>query len=314
MRDATLPYYLLQYYSRAMTSNSGTSYDEQSDAIHARNVAFDWSGVPLHYVPGEPFATQFWNVMHLIVPIGEQLMAGCLADALPYITDERLHEEAIGFIGQEQMHATSHGSYHEVLAAHGIDGEPVVRNTGQMLRFMFGNHGLSGAAKKRWLAERLAFFAGMEHFTAVVGQWLLDADRLDRAGTHPVMLDLLRWHGAEEVEHRSVLFDVYQHIDGSYARRARTSVIGSFGLFASWMVTIDYLMRQDPSRRWWKPWPLQMVRAVHRGLLPNPMFFASELPQYLRPGFHPSQAGSLDKAVRYLATSPAAQAAESAAR
>jgi hypothetical protein len=272
-------------------------------------VAFDWSDVPLHYVPDEPFATQFWNVMHLIVPVGEQLMAGCLADALPYITDERLREEAIGFIGQEQMHAASHGSYHEALAAHGINGEPVVRNTGQMLRVLFSNHGLRGAAKKRWLAERLAFFAGMEHFTAVVGQWLLDAEELERAGIHPVMLDLLRWHGAEEIEHRSVLFDVYQHIDGSYPRRARTSVIGSVGLFASWMITVDYLMRQDPSHRWWKPWPLQMASAVFRGLMPNPKFMLTEIPPYLRPDFHPSQMGSLDKAVRYLATSPAAQAA-----
>jgi hypothetical protein len=147
-----------------------------------------------------------------------------------------------------------------------------------------------------------------------VGQWLLDAETLDEAGTHPMMLDLLRWHGAEEVEHRSVLFDVYEHLDGSYARRARTSVIGSAGLFASWLVSLDYLMRQDPASRWWKPWPLQMVRAIHRGLMPNPLFFLAEFPPYLRPGFHPSQTGSLDTAVRYLATSPAAQAAENRGR
>ncbi|HTK63765.1 MAG TPA: metal-dependent hydrolase [Pseudonocardia sp.] len=293
----------------ATKPNTAAVYDDEALAIRPRNVQFDWTDVPLHYLPGEPFATQFWNVMHLVVPVGEQLMAGCLADALPYITDERLREEAIGFIGQETMHAASHGGYHEHLAAHGIDIEPVARNVSQMLRTVFGGHGLTGRAEQEWLAERLAFYAGMEHFTAVVGQWLLDASALDEARMHPMMLDLLRWHGAEEVEHRSVLFDVFQHVDGGYGRRARTAVIGSMGLLATWLIVADYLIRHDPSHRWWKPWPLRMLRSARRGLIPNPFFFLTEIPPYLKPGFHPSGMGSPDKAIAYLATAPAAHAA-----
>jgi hypothetical protein len=53
-----------------------------------------------------------------------------------------------------------------------------------------------------------------------------------------------------------------------------------------------------------------MARAVRRGFMPSPQFFATELLPYMRPGFHPSQTGDLDKAMQYLATSPAAQAAE----
>lgn len=286
------------------------TYRDEAHAIKARDVEFDWDTVPLHYLPGEPFATQFWNVMHLAIPLGEQMMAGCVAEALPYIEDERLREEAIGFIGQEQMHAESHGSFHERLAEHGIDVEPIVRNIEYMLRVFLGDHSLPGPAKKVWLKERLAFYAAAEHFTAIVGQWMLDAQAWDEAGMHPMMLDLLRWHGAEEVEHRNVLFDVYQHVDGSYSRRARMAMLASVGLIGTWMATVDNLMRQDPSRRWWKPWPLQMVRSVRRGLMPGMGFFVTELPAYLRPGFHPSQMGSLDKAIQYLATSPAARAAE----
>jgi predicted metal-dependent hydrolase len=37
--------------------------------------------------------------------------------------------------------------------------------------------------------------------------------------------------------------------------------------------------------------------------------FITEIPRYLRRNFHPSQMGSLDVALRYLAQSPAAQAA-----
>jgi uncharacterized protein len=33
----------------------------------------------------------------------------------------------------------------------------------------------------------------------------------DAIGTDPVMLDMLRWHGAEEVEHKAVAFDTMKH-------------------------------------------------------------------------------------------------------
>ncbi|QIS20038.1 metal-dependent hydrolase [Nocardia terpenica] len=285
-------------------------YTEEAHAIAARDVEFDWRDVPLHYIPGEPFASHFWNVMHLIVPLGEQMMAGCVAEALPYISDERLREEAVGFIGQESMHANSHGGYHERLAEQGIDIEPIVRHIEHMLRVVFGDHGLTGRAKREWLHERVAFYAGLEHYTAIIGQWFLDADALEAAGMHPVMLDLLRWHGAEEVEHRNVLFDIFQHLDGGYFRRTRTVVAGSVGLLATTFTVVDLLYRQDPEYRWWKPWPVEAARAIRRGLIPSPGFFLTELPPYLRPGFHPSSMGSLDKALHYLAISPAARAAQ----
>jgi predicted metal-dependent hydrolase len=52
-----------------------------------------------------------------------------------------------------------------------------------------------------------------------------------------------------------------------------------------------------------------MLRSARRGLIPNPFFFLTEIPPYLKPGFHPSGMGSPDKAIAYLATSPAAHAA-----
>jgi predicted metal-dependent hydrolase len=38
---------------------------------HRRKVRFDWSNTPLHWVPDDPFATHFWNALHLIFPEGE---------------------------------------------------------------------------------------------------------------------------------------------------------------------------------------------------------------------------------------------------
>jgi NAD(P)-dependent dehydrogenase (short-subunit alcohol dehydrogenase family) len=53
-------------------------------------------------------------------------------------------------------------------------------------------------------------------------------------------------------------------------------------------------------------------RAVARGLLPGRRELVTAIPRCFRRSYHPSQEGSLRKAVDYLATSPAARAAAGA--
>jgi predicted metal-dependent hydrolase len=284
-----------------------SAYADQAHAIHARDVDFDFDSVPLHYIPGEVMATHIINVMHLVLPEGERAMAQALAEALPLIDDERLREEVRGFIGQETMHASSHERARLQLQRLGLDVGPMVDRVGWMIDRVLGDHGLTGRAKREWLCERLALFAGMEHYTAVIGEWLLTNDKLAAKGMHPAMLDLIRWHGAEEVEHRSVVYDAYMYVDGGYARKARHAVIASTGLLALFVVSGGYLFHQDPSRDKGRFWPLQLVSASVRGVVPNFTTFFTEIPRYLRPGFHPSQLGPMDNALRYLAQSPAAR-------
>ncbi|RBM19212.1 metal-dependent hydrolase [Prauserella sp. PE36] len=284
-------------------------HTDQSHAIAARDVHFSWEGVPMHYIPGEPMATHIINVMHLVLPEGERAMSKALAEALPLITDERLREEVVGFIGQEATHASSHEGAREHLATLGLDVEPIARKMDWLVDRVLGEHGLTGRARHAWLCERLGLFAAMEHYTAVVGEWLLEAEHLERKGMHPTMLDLVRWHGAEEVEHRNVAFDAFLHVDGSYARRVRTSLVASFTLATLFLTTARYLYRTDPTpgaRRWWVT---ELLSATRRGVIPKATIFLTEIPKYLRPSFHPSQLGPMDTALRYLARSPAVSTA-----
>ncbi|MGV9541864.1 metal-dependent hydrolase [Nocardia beijingensis] len=284
-------------------------YHDEAHAIHARDVHFDFDSVPMHYVPGEALATHIVNVMHLVLPEGERAMAQALAEALPYIDDERLREEVTGFIGQETMHANSHEAARRHLQSIGLDVDSYVGKVAWLVDRILGDHGLTGRAKEEWLKERLGLFAGMEHYTAVLGEWLLNADILEAKGMHPAMLDLVRWHGAEEVEHRSVVYDAFMHLDGSYARKARTAILASATLLPLFIVSTAYLYRKDPSPQKGRFWGLQFVSATRRGVIPKWTVFLTEMPRYLRPGFHPSQLGPMDKALRYLAHSPAARAA-----
>ncbi|MEU8899612.1 metal-dependent hydrolase [Nocardia sp. NPDC048505] len=293
-----------------MADHSATtrSYQDEAHAIHARDVHFDFATVPMHYIPDEVVATHVTNVMHLVLPEGERAMAACLAEALPFIEDERLREEVTGFIGQESMHASSHEGAREHLQSIGLDVESYVQKVAWLVDRVLGDHGLDGRARQQWLKERLGLFAGMEHFTAVIGEWLLEAEALEAAGMHPTMLDLVRWHGAEEVEHRSVVFDAYMHLDGGYARRARTGILATALLLPLFVVSTAYLYRKDPSPHKGRFWGAQFVSATVRGVIPSFTTFFTEMPRYLRPSFHPSQLGSMDNALRYLAHSPAARA------
>lgn len=288
-------------------------YDDEALAIHARNVSFDWEGVPLEYIPGSPYATHFWNVMHLVLPEGERAMADVFAAALPHITDERLREELVGFVGQEETHASSHEGFRNYLIANGVELRPIVRLVENVVNIVLGDHNLTGRAGHFWLCEKLATYAAAEHFTAVVGEWLIDNARFDEIGVDPTMLDLLRWHGAEEMEHRNVAYDVYQYVDGSYSRRVRSALVAFSMLAFLWFRTAAYLYANDPTVTRRRPWPLAFRRAAKQGLIPGFGFLVAQIPPYLRPGFHPSQMGDIQKAVRYLAMSPAALAAEAAA-
>lgn len=283
-------------------------HDTEAITITPRDVHFDWDDLPLHYVEGQPIATHITNVMHITLPEGERAMVQALSDALPLVDDERLRDEMIGFIGQEEIHSTSHEDLHAYLDAHGLDTGPIVGKLEWLVDRVFHRPGLKGRARHAWLCERLALSAALEHYTAVMGQWVLDADALDGA-MHPMMLDLVRWHGAEEVEHRNVAFDAYMHVDGSYFRRARTGVMASVLLLVIFAWATAHLYRNDPTRHQQRFWLRQLVDGVRKGLIPSGTHFITEIPVYLRRDFHPSQMGSLDQALRYLARSPAAQAA-----
>ena len=92
--------------------------------LKARKVSFDWEETPLHWVPGDPFNTHTINVLHLLLPAGERWFVHVYKQALPYITDDRLREDVIGFIGQEAIHSQAHDDVLPHLRKLGLDLAP----------------------------------------------------------------------------------------------------------------------------------------------------------------------------------------------
>ncbi|KUJ54578.1 metal-dependent hydrolase [Streptomyces albus subsp. albus] len=279
--------------------------------LHARNVSFDWASTPLHWVPGDPSTTHTINVLHLLLPAGERWFVHVYKQALPYIRDDALRADVIGFIGQEAIHSQAHDAVLPRLRELGLDPTPYTAQVDWMFEKLLGDRTLPpGRARRWWLMERVALIAAIEHYTAFLGDWVLGAEELDRRGADPMMLDLLRWHGAEEVEHRSVAFDLFMHVDGSYRRRVRTWATGFAALFFTWQRGVRFFMEKDPTLLDGKASFREFARGGREGVLPSGGALARTVPQYLSRRYHPSQYGDTQQALAYLAASPAAVAAE----
>jgi predicted metal-dependent hydrolase len=280
--------------------------DDDRVAIRPRNVRFDWTGVPLHWVPGDPFASHVINVVHLLLPEGERWVAKVFSRALPLISDDRLREDVHGFIGQEAIHADAHSLALSHLIGKGLDARSFISQMEWLFRRLMPDENASARESRHWLIEGVAVIAAIEHFTAFLGGWILEAKDLDDADADPVMLDLLRWHSAEEVEHRSVAFDVFLHLDGRYLRRVRGMLITAPLFLWLWVRGVRFLLWADPTHPRKARWR-DLLRTRRAGLTPGYIDFVRVTGRYLRPRFHPSRYGSTDQAVAYLATSPVAR-------
>ncbi|GMA87788.1 hypothetical protein GCM10025868_30380 [Angustibacter aerolatus] len=115
-----------------MTDHAIDPSDALDDLVlRPRDVRFDWTTLPMHWVPGDPVATHVWNVLHLLLPEGERWFVRTFHEALPLVRDEALREDVLGFVAQESVHADAHGEVLEHLRAHGLDPSPFVAETEQ---------------------------------------------------------------------------------------------------------------------------------------------------------------------------------------
>jgi uncharacterized protein len=60
----------------------------------------------------------------------------------------------------------------------------------------------------------LAITCALEHFTALLASRVLTNRSLYKEGTDPAFASLWLWHAAEEIEHKGVCYDVYEHVFG----------------------------------------------------------------------------------------------------
>jgi uncharacterized protein len=289
-----------------------TEIDPGPVQIQARKVHFDVSATALQWIPNHPIASHLISLLNVVLPAAERWFVATYGEALPLVKDPKLAEDIRGFIGQEAMHAETHDQVlRDYMVASGVDVAPIL----DQIEYVFEKvlaPSTSSDPKRRMnhLCDRLWLIAAIEHYTAVLGDFSLNC-AWDDHHADPTMVDLFRWHGSEEVEHRMVAHDVATYFHDSYVDRIRAMMMAVVLMAVFFQRGGWYLTKSDPQLDigWWKMQRLRM-RDSKLALLPKyRKLFGSNTFMYFRPSFSPEQMGSTAQAVAYLASSPAARAA-----
>lgn len=281
-------------------------------ALRPRQVQFQWQSAPLHWIPGDPYASHVVTALNLFLPVAERWFGSLLSDALEYVRDEHLREEIIGFIGQESVHARTHDAVLvEYVRRHGIDPDPFSRQ----LEWVAGQFELRTArataqGRRKAIASGTHALCAAEHFTGVLGHWVLN-NAWDEMNVDPVLCDLYRWHGAEEVEHRHVSYNVARYFGMDFVAQALSGVMVSIVFFTMLLRGTKYLVHEDPAlpnlgyvRLLWK-----LRASGKRGTVPTAAFMVGSGLRLLRRDYNPVDEGATAQAVAYLAASNAVRAA-----
>ncbi|MEQ1417554.1 metal-dependent hydrolase [Acinetobacter indicus] len=290
--------------------------------IQPRKVRFEWQDTSIDWIPQQPFSSYFINEINMILPAGEFWFCRLYNKILPQIQDKKLKQDVQAFIRQEAMHAQAHNSANkDYLTERQIDIQRNISLMNGLFNQLLADRPLGLQlpqwSERHWDLFRLGIVATVEHMTCVLGKYALYNREWQRQGADPAMLDLVKWHGAEEIEHRTVAFDLYRHLGGGYIARYYLSVAVIIGVLGLWVDGAAHIMSQDPrfadkKPSLFKPWIwIEWYKQGRKDdqILPNPIWLVAQQIDYLMPWYDPVKEGNTQDAVNYLNSSPAAKRA-----
>ncbi len=259
---------------------------ERRQEITPRNLRFDLAAVEMRWWhTGAPDRTMIFDALSLMFPHGEKFFIDAVRLYADGVTDEALKRDIKGFSAQEAIHLREHNAYNRRLTTLGYPAEKL--DDGMRRLFKFVRNNLSKP-------YQLAIACALEHFTAILAQEILvNPAHLD--GADPAFVRMWQWHAIEEVEHRSVAFNVYGDRVGTglraYLVRVHAMTIVTFNFNRYILRHVRAMMRVDGLSRSPAAW-LRLLRF----LFVKPGVFRRVWPRwaaYFLPGFHPQAHGAV---------------------
>lgn len=252
---------------------------KKTSNIQVRRQSFDFAATPKYYFNNNPFMSHLLTALSLTFPEGERFFVHSVRNVRDQVKDANLQQEVSAFIGQEAMHSHAHENFNRFIESLGMDVQPILQSEKEKTAYI---------KTKLSNQQKLAATCALEHFTAIIAQYILQHPDF-HLQLNPNVAKLWLWHALEETEHKAVAFDVYQEVFADQVIRKRVMrIVTTTFLSRITYLTFKLLLNDPVGRKQWH----QHVEAFK--LLKR--LFADLFPAYLdyyKHDFHPNQHDSV---------------------
>ncbi|WP_180074403.1 metal-dependent hydrolase [Acinetobacter sp. YH12116] len=267
-----------------VTAEKSYLHRPKAIGITVRRLKFNPHAIRRHYFANSPVMSHLLTALSSTFPIGEQFFVHSVRNVRDQVQDPQLQAQIAAFIGQEAMHSKAHSEFNNAWR----------RDDYQLDRFQAWlarkDHHVKSLPPKVQLAITCAF----EHFTALLGGYIL---------RHPEVLSTLDddaaklwiWHAIEEIEHRAVAFEVYQHVYADHRLRRMIMRSVTAGFASLTFYSASQLFLQDKKNS------MPKICGNLFGLYLLAKMLLQLLPEYLsyyRKDFHPAKI-NYSRSLRY---------------
>jgi predicted metal-dependent hydrolase len=247
-----------------------------------------------HWLNGNASRTHTFNALSFLFPQAERFfieVAREVAGAFVASLNPKLRSEVNAFIAQEATHTSQHQQYNAILESMGFKNvvSPLVQSLQEQSYQHFSP------------LTRLAIVCGYEHYTAILGNFILSNPQILALAEKKMAL-VWGWHSAEETEHKAVCFDLYQAAGGGWLRRVITFMLVTLNFNLMFFRLYIHMLAHDGCLK-----PRRLVRTV----IESARFFLGRKGvgwdlmrygfRYLTLSFHPWEEDNRKKLARWLA-------------
>ncbi|MBX7526320.1 metal-dependent hydrolase [Qipengyuania vesicularis] len=246
--------------------------------ITVRDERFNRGTTPRRWWAGEPFGTAWHNALSATFPRGEAFFIEAVK-AHREGADPKLTAEIRAFVKQEINHTREHVAFNRLAEDAGYDIKAIDQRVADMLAMFKG--------RPEYL--NLASTMALEHYTAMMAaEFLGNPNHFKDAD--PEVRAMWEWHSIEEIEHKGVAYDTWNHATRDWTKWRRYKVRSLMMLIVTarffkhrWEDSLE-LLAQDGITGWKAKWGLFKYLTVKPGVVRRifPAWLA-----YFKPGFHP---------------------------